>query len=470
LYTACLQRFESFAPENSVFQTKTKGAYFLLKTIMLNNLYGVDIMPEAIEICKLRLFLKLIAQLADLSVLNLLPNLDSNLRVGNSLVGFGQKEAAKNNPQELETQQPFHWFLEFPNVMQHGGFDVIIGNPPYVEYSKVKKDYQIEGYETEKCGNLYAFMMERALKLKNKHGWCGMIVPLSGHSTERMADLIKAFYAKANLLHLINISADAHPSVLFPGVRFRLAIFLHANLSNPKRLFTTKYYRWYAAARDSFFATIEYTETKLRLNAVLPKIASPLHNEIITKLMQCKGSMALHKGEYVVYYHNAPVNWIRAHSFVPYFQSKRDGEKASNQLKTLSFPTEDQALAASGVLCSSLFFLWWLTTSDCYHLNKKEVDHFPIDLSNLNLVAKLAPIAKKLKTDMLAKAKRRVYVYATSGRVEYDEFYLKQSKPIIDELDKVLARHYGFTPEELDFILNYDLKYRLGKETASKGK
>ena len=82
-----------------------------------------------------------------------------------------------------------------------------------------------------------------------------------------------------------------------------------------------------AAARDFFFATIEYTETKLRLNNALPKIASPLHNEIITKLTQCKGSMALHKGEYIVYYHNAPVNWIRAHSFVPYFHSERDGRE-----------------------------------------------------------------------------------------------------------------------------------------------
>ena len=102
------------------------------------------------------------------------------------------KDDAKSYPKWLETHQPLHWFIEFHGIMQRGGFDVIIGNPPYVEYSKVKKDYQIEGYETEKCGNLYAFMMERALKLKTKHGRCGMIVPLSGHSTERMADLIKA--------------------------------------------------------------------------------------------------------------------------------------------------------------------------------------------------------------------------------------------------------------------------------------
>ena len=52
--------------------------------------------------------------------------------------------------------------------------------------------------------------------------------------------------------------------------------------------------------------------------------------------------------------------------------------------------------------------------------------------------------------------------YKTSGRVEYDEFYLKESKSIIDEIDRVLAQHYEFTPEELDFIINYDIKYRMG--------
>jgi hypothetical protein len=65
---------------------------------------------------------------------------------------------------------------------------------------------------------------------------------------------------------------------------------------------------------------------------------------------------------------------------------------------------------------------------------------------------------------MKAKSRRRIYNYVTSGRVEYDEFYMKLSKPIIDEIDKVLAKHYGFTEEELDFIINYDIKYRMGDE------
>jgi hypothetical protein len=76
----------------------------------------------------------------------------------------------------------------------------------------------------------------------------------------------------------------------------------------------------------------------------------------------------------------------------------------------------------------------------------------------------LVRLSDLLAEDMLAKSKRRVYHYKTSGRVEYDEFYMKLSKPIIDEIDKVLAKHYGFTEEELDFIINYDIKYRMGDE------
>ena len=60
-----------------------------------------------------------------------------------------------------ESHQPFHWLVEFYGIMHGGGFDVIIGNPPYVEYSKVKKEYQIKAYKTENCGNLYAYVIER---------------------------------------------------------------------------------------------------------------------------------------------------------------------------------------------------------------------------------------------------------------------------------------------------------------------
>ena len=57
-------------------------------------------------------------------------------------------------------------------------------------------------------------------------------------------------------------------------------------------------------------------------------------------------------------------------------------------------------------------------------------------------------------------------IRSRKGKIEYQEFYIAQSKPILDEIDRVLALHYGFTDEELDFILNYDIKYRMGQDAA----
>ena len=66
-------------------------------------------------------------------------------------------------------------------------------------------------------------------------------------------------------------------------------------------------------------------------------------------------------------------------------------------------------------------------------------------------------------TDYKSKAKRRRIQYRT-GWIEYDEFYPRLSKTIIDEVDCLLAQHCGFTDEELDFIINYDIKYRMGQD------
>jgi hypothetical protein len=76
----------------------------------------------------------------------------------------------------------------------------------------------------------------------------------------------------------------------------------------------------------------------------------------------------------------------------------------------------------------------------------------------------LAELADELMIDLDKHKNRKEAYYKTTGKVIYDEFFPKYSKPIIDEIDRVLARHYGFTEEELDFIINYDIKYRMGAE------
>lgn len=281
LYEACLERmqafvedlersgerhspkkFEDFRKVLAEVERHPNRAYFILKSIIVNNLYGVDIMEEAVEICKLRLFLKLVAQVENVTHLEPLPDIDFNIRAGNTLVGFASltevkktqegtlgfgkdkvariEEAAadvnrlfamfrrqqtefggivtaadkKNLRQRLskltdelnlflasdyginikkkdafekwhKSHQPFHWFVEFYGIMRQGGFDVIIGNPPYVEYSKVKEEYAIRNYETEDCGNLYAFVWERCLALSLVNGRIAMIIPVASSAEIR---------------------------------------------------------------------------------------------------------------------------------------------------------------------------------------------------------------------------------------------------------------------------------------------
>jgi len=503
LYEACIQKMEAFIDEYG----KQKFAffsdeldkirapehpnheYFIYKSIILNNLYGVDIMHEAVEIAKLRLFLKLVATVdVDYDKANLglepLPDIDFNIRSGNTLVGYATKDEfeqmasgkldfdndkqavldqadlvnkayqrfkekqlkedysstsykqakeevndrlaelneqlnrylalsylPKNHDEEayqewLDTHQPFHWFAEYYSIIEDkNGFDITIGNPPYVEYSQLDK-YEVKGYSTIKCGNLYAYILERSRSFTKKNGYVGMIIPMSGHSTSRMSPLIKNYYDKVKNLHLMNLSGDAHPSVLFEGVRFRLAISICKNSNANDSQKVSGYRKWYGDERPFLFNNFHYYSIDKKRKGSIPKIADEKFDSIIQKIKNSKGYLTNSNGEHVTYYHNAPIHWIRAHAFVPYFHSERDGHKISSQLKPLEFYTEQKALAVSAIMCSTTFYLWWINYSDCYHLNKREVNSFNVDLENQSLVQSLAPIARELNKDMQEKSAR----------------------------------------------------------------
>lgn len=561
LYEVCINRMQEFNAKNpQLFKQELQEIehkyrsniqYFIYKSIILRNLYGVDIMVEATEIAKLRLFLKMVAVVeVDKRDPNLgldpLPDIDFNIRCGNTLVGYatqeelerdliegdmfareefkakvndemdkvshtyeifkyvqlhqaenmaafkkakselyqrlntlndllnhkmyGAVESAKGYDAWYQTHQPFHWLAEFYEIInEHGGFDVIIGNPPYVEYNKKVKGvavfdlYKLVGYKTLSCGNLYAYVLERAKNIMRQEGYISMIVPLSGHSTERMAPLVTNFYEKFRLHLHLNLSADAHPQKLFEGVKFRLGIFIVTN--NGVGKYSTKYTRWLADERKFLFnALVRYNSIEdYTYQNIIPKIASPLFISIARKINTEKTQYFIGIGNQQCLYHNAPVNWIRSHTFIPYFCSDRDGEGITTQLKSVSFNTAKQVKVGSCILNSSLFFIWWITNSDCYHLNKPEIVNFRYQYDK-GIEKEICSVADKLAVDMKKKSIRRVYNYKTTGRVEYDEFYMKLSKPIIDEIDKLLASHYGFTEEELDFIINYDIKYRMGDE------
>jgi type I restriction-modification system DNA methylase subunit len=160
------------------------------KKILLNNIYGVDIDPQAVEVTKLSLLLKVLegenqdtlGRQMKLFKERALPDLGSNIKCGNSLIGpdfYQGKQMDLLDSDEIYRINPFDWRKEFPDIMNQGGFDVVIGNPPYVrqEGLGVAKIYFQSHYKTFRpTADLYVNFVERGLILLKKTGLFGMIV------------------------------------------------------------------------------------------------------------------------------------------------------------------------------------------------------------------------------------------------------------------------------------------------------
>lgn len=143
--------------------------------IIIENLYGVDLDEQAVEITRLNL---LINTLQDKGKL---PQLDKNIKNGNSLISGTDEELEKYFGKNFKDKKPFNWQKEFPEVFKQGGFDVIIGNPPYINSRNLEsldKDFFESSFLTAREQyDLYTLFIERSLVILNKNGRLGFIVP-----------------------------------------------------------------------------------------------------------------------------------------------------------------------------------------------------------------------------------------------------------------------------------------------------
>lgn len=158
------------------------------KRILLNNICGVDIDRQAVEVTKLSLLLKVLEGENDETLskqLTLfqeraLPDLGNNIKCGNSLIEW---DILRENPnltqEEIEKINPFDWEKEFPEIFQRGGFNIVIGNPPYVRQEGLGefKGYFQKHYEVyQGTADLYAYFIERGVSLLRESGLFSFIV------------------------------------------------------------------------------------------------------------------------------------------------------------------------------------------------------------------------------------------------------------------------------------------------------
>ena len=148
--------------------------------------------------------------------------------------------------------------------------------------------------------------------------------------------------------------------------------------------------------------------------------------------------------------------------FVPYFA--RNGEQlTSNHNKMLFANNAASAAVIIGLLNSSLFYWFFIKTSNCRDLTGFVIKDFPFDMILVGgELTYMKEAVSKLMADYKKNSIRKTTNNTLTGTVVYDEFYPAKSKAIIDEIDAILAKHYGLAAKEADYIKKFDIKFRMG--------
>ncbi|HTI15630.1 MAG TPA: DNA methyltransferase [Dictyobacter sp.] len=439
--------------------------YKIIETILVNNLYGVDIMPEAVESCKLRLYLSLLTHSHHVQNIPPLPDLNRTIHVGNALVNLvpTPAEPAVAYKEDEEMVQSFSWQQAFPTIFKHGGFRVIIGNPPYVEYSEKTFPYILTNFVTRSCSNLYTCIIERSHELLSLHGRQGMILPLAAFATRNMQPFLTSFR------HWFPISWVAffhfRPAMLFSGGKVAsipTAIYLAKKIGHEQR-FSTSLIKWSQECRSFLFHRLTYNQITTPLDPqnqhYYPKFGHCHDNTIMQKIMGhnlIRTYIAPHHNHNSMFYRTAGgLYWkIFVNFSWPYHTT-------SNK-KCCFIETYDRDVFVA-LFNSSLFWWYYTVTFDTFNLKDYMLFGFRFTYPQRpEIIASLRTYSQLLMDDFCKYAR-----HLKRGETGSYTIYARKSKSIIDAIDTILAQHYGFTDEELEFILHYDIKYRMGQDNES---
>ena len=521
--------------------------YFILKAIVIGNLYGVDIMEETVEICKLRLFLKLVAQLDSYEQIEPLPDIDFNIRAGNTLVGFASLEEVKRALgsdmvkqlalPEIEERagladrafrsfrgmqtthqvhairyaaaktelrgrldalrdeldrylasqygvdtderpafeqwradnQPFHWFVEFYGIMHGGGFDVIVGNPPYVEVPKsfsrvmLRDKFTTALEKWSRDEDVYVLVVERSEELLSECGKFGMILPLSvTFSTKKPYELLRRrMMTERGVWWWANF--DRIPSALFGSdVRTRCTIAILSRDENSRDCVSqsSRIYRWEAEARANLFSTISYANCSSNIGMSIPKIGSQIQANTLLELLRAGRTLSSDLTRSISYSRLASVapvfpdrcvfvggtayNWFPAWRDIP--ETVNGNGRPSLPARTMGFQfdNEDTANIVFALLCSSLGYWWWAVASDGFNLKKWLLLRFPLAIGSLSQSGRreVGTCGEALWSEL-----RRHYVYKDNvGRV--GNCYLPACAREIRNIDDALSRNVAALSDE----------------------
>ncbi len=486
-------------------------AYFRLKHASLNNLHGVDLMAEAVEIAKLRLFLTLVSRLDSPTEMEPLPDLDFNLKAGNLLVGFRDMDDARGRvansleslpailaiepeanrlfAQRLEflrllevthdesevhqlkadiiasaaalraiadqayfdatttdltldewkdKTKPLHWFIEFPLAIKRGGFDVVIGNPPYVNRNTLA--YSFGGFKTDACTDIFASCMERSVSLCIADGVFSMIVPIAFQFS---GDYATAREAMNSLVPWWCISTySRNPAALFPpGVGVRPVIFVGIR-GGARGGHVTETRRWNEDYRPYLFHATTYTRIVPKtLTEPWQRVGSTRLGELFDQLMALPGKLAEDTRRHgpsigfkqtALYYMSVfvdePPAWMPSGDLTP-----------QTKVGRLNFQDERSRDLAYILLSGRVGMWWWSAIGDDFDVTGGLLMAFPIRIQSVESAHdELLELAAELRAEQ--QKHPLVTRYARKVMGNYD---MLRCRHITDRADQLVLRALG---------------------------
>lgn len=212
--------------------------------VLLNNIFGVDIDTQAVEVSKLSLLLKLLegeteestGQLFRYTQIGLLPDLSNNIKCGNSLIGPDfYKQMSLLNDDEARRINAFDWESAFPDIFENGGFDIVIGNPPWVtliksEIGELKWNYYRNAFRSIDVFKVNTFPMfvEKSVGIVSSIGKIGLIIPNRLLDTPSYWLLRKELITKTMIEEIVDIPKGSFDKVIAGNI----LLFLSKNKKN----------------------------------------------------------------------------------------------------------------------------------------------------------------------------------------------------------------------------------------------
>jgi hypothetical protein len=250
------------------------------------------------------------------------------------------------------------------------------------------------------------------------------------------------------------VSFSTRPQKLFDGAEQRLTIYIHVPSAN-SILFSGAYLKWGAEERQALFSRVQFTATQpvASRHGAWPRVGSSLEARILGRCFSISttiGTVAAGSGAQL-FCKNTGLRYFNTTTLRPP-RCRINGKPTSSSRETSLAVRKEWRNAVHCVLVSSTFSFVYQALSNCRDLNPSDIVTFGLPKSLLN-DSSLARLSERIEADCIAKGTVLTMNNKLTGKVNLESLSPVKSKSIIDEIDTALARHYGFSDEELDFIV-----------------